>query len=83
MIENQQRNDKCSVYEIDYCDMDKVRAYKEYMAKTALVLSMDADIPLTTQKFSYRLPKSLNSRVYEKGILPPRPLNHLDPNRED
>lgn len=83
MIKKLQRNDKCSVYQNDYCDMDKARAYKEYMAKTALVLSMDADIPLTTQRSGYRVPKSVNPRVYEKTTLPSLPPNHLEPNRKN
>lgn len=59
--------------------LDEELEHKEWVKKNAVVLPMDIVIPLTTQKSSYRLPKLINSRAYERDPLP-RSENNLKPN---
>ncbi|KAF2884115.1 hypothetical protein ILUMI_22083 [Ignelater luminosus] len=68
-----------TVYQVDYCDLQKDLEYKEAERKRNMYrLPDDWDIPLTTQKYSYRNPLVINSRAMER--TPPIAIpNNLDP----
>lgn len=54
-------------------------AYKEYLRKNAVILPLNTDIPLTSQRAGYRDPIKLNSQVYNQKPFS-KPENNLDPN---
>lgn len=59
-----------TMYQLDYCSLVKDLAYKEELKrKTQVTLPDDWDIPLTTQKKSYRNPTMLDKNALKR--VPP------------
>ncbi|KAB0800108.1 hypothetical protein PPYR_08019 [Photinus pyralis] len=68
-----------TVYQIDYCDLEKDNAYKEELRKKNMFrLPDDWDIPLTSQRYAHRDPVVINPQAME----PPKRIkvaNNLEP----
>ncbi|KAK5643975.1 hypothetical protein RI129_007820 [Pyrocoelia pectoralis] len=68
-----------TLYQIDYCDLEKDNEYKEEMRKKNMFrLPDDWDIPLTSQKYAHRDPTVINPKAMEPPIKTRTP-NNLDP----
>ncbi|KAK4887856.1 hypothetical protein RN001_004127 [Aquatica leii] len=68
-----------SMYQCDYCDLEKDNAYKEEIRQKNLFrLPDDWDIPLSSHRYSHRNPVTINPNAMERTKIPRVP-NNLDP----
>ncbi|KAF5286412.1 hypothetical protein FQR65_LT12592 [Abscondita terminalis] len=68
-----------TIYQCDYCDLEKDNAYKEEIRiKNLFRLPDDWNIPLSTQKYCHRNPIDINPNAME-GKHKMKIVNNLDP----
>lgn len=79
LIERNFAFDGRTVYQVDYCDLAKDLDYAEILRnRNKVTLPEDWDIPLTTQRRSYRDPTVLNKSALARSAYV-KYENNLDP----